>query len=228
MARPVVGITTDIVEADGRQKADVSCEYARCVERAGGTPILLPAIESVVRAHVELCDAFVLTGGDDPDTRAFGIDTHPQAKIMSPKRQTYEMALLEALRAMPRTPVLGICLGMQLMGLSAGAELDQHLPDSTPTHEDHRRRNHRIAVDGSFAFLQARAGEVWSNHHQALRTSGALRVFARAEDGVIEGVVDDSRPFFVGVQWHPERTREESVGQALFEALVAAVPNRKL
>ena len=49
-----------------------------------------------------------------------------------------------------------------------------------------------------------------------------LRVEARAPDGVIEGTEDPSLPFYVGVQWHPERQNDEGDHLAIFKALVAA------
>ena len=48
--------------------------------------------------------------------------------------------------------------------------------------------------------------EVNSFHHQAVRNlAPELRVSALAPDGVIEAVEHASLPFFLGVQWHPER-----------------------
>ena len=60
----------------------------------------------------------------------WGVPTHPRAKPVDGRRQAFEVALLEALDAHPARPVLGVCLGMQLMALHAGGGLDQHLPDS--------------------------------------------------------------------------------------------------
>jgi putative glutamine amidotransferase len=45
---------------------------------------------------------------------------------------------------------------------------------------------------------------------------------ARAADGVIEAVRNEGRPFYLGVQWHPERTGDERLGAGLFRELVAA------
>ena len=67
-----------------------------------------------------------------------------------------------------------------------------------------------------------------SSHHQAIAVPGdGLRVAARSsEDGVIEAVEGGQAAadghFVVGVQWHPERSFEESAAsRALFGRLVA-------
>jgi putative glutamine amidotransferase len=66
-----------------------------------------------------------------------------------------------------------------------------------------------------------------SSHHQAIESPGdGLRVSARSsEDGVIEAVectrAGAGGGFVLGVQWHPERTFEESAAsRALFARLV--------
>jgi putative glutamine amidotransferase len=64
---------------------------------------------------------------------------------------------------------------------------------------------------------------VASHHHQALDTLGAgLVVTGRSEDGVIEAVELPAEEFYVGVQWHPERTADPAAGDRLFDALLAA------
>jgi putative glutamine amidotransferase len=65
-----------------------------------------------------------------------------------------------------------------------------------------------------------------SSHHQAIRVAGDnLRVSAVSPgDGVIEAVeLDAADHFVVGVQWHPERTYEQSgFSRAIFSAFVKA------
>ena len=61
-----------------------------------------------------------------------------------------------------------------------------------------------------------------SSHHQAVRETGRLRVVAVADDGVIEAIDDPGRRFYLGVQWHPERTGDVSLGAGVFARLVEA------
>lgn len=66
--------------------------------------------------------------------------------------------------------------------------------------------------------------DVNSMHHQAVgRVADALRVAARAEDGVIEAVEAPDRSFYLAVQWHPEYLPDH---MPLFYALVAAAEAR--
>ena len=42
------------------------------------------------------------------------------------------------------------------------------------------------------------------------------------DDGVIEGIIDPARRFYLGVQWHPERTEATETGLDVVRALVRA------
>lgn len=223
---PVVGILPDL--ADGRVR--VRRGYADAIRRAGGRPVVLspptgetdrvPAIEEAL----ELCDAFVFTGGDDPRTEAFGERTDPRTTPVDPDRQAFESDLLahvlERAGTPDERPALGVCLGMQMLALVAEGALDQWMPDTTPTHADHwADRAHAVVPEpGGDEW----AGTVTSHHRQAVRDPGRLGVRARAHDGVIEAIELEGARFVVGVQWHPERTPGHALGDALFERLIAA------
>ena len=57
-------------------------------------------------------------------------------------------------------------------------------------------------------------------HHQAIAcVADPLQVSAVSGDGLVEGLEDPSRRFYLGVQWHPEYLDDNA---PLFEALVAA------
>lgn len=219
--KPTVGITADVSEANGRVKLDVGLAYARCVQRAGGTPVVLAPLMESVHEHASGCDAIVFTGGDDPAMECFGVASHPKITKLHPLRQEYELALLAALEERPEKPVLGVCLGMQLMCLRAGGAMDQYMPETMPTHARHWGMDHPIVTRGDGPVHLA-SGVVHSKHKQAIVEAGAMRVLATSDDGVIEAAADPGRRFYVGVQWHPERTDAPALGQAIFDQLVAA------
>lgn len=207
---PIIGITPD---ADDRTYKSARA-YSTMVVQAGGVPLILPHRIECIGAYVQLCQGFVLSGGDDPRMEEFGRSTHPQVTPLDPDRQAFEVALLRAIR--PDQPTLGVCLGMQLMALVAGGELDQYLPETLPTHEQHwGQKTHQIS--GSIG-----TGSVLSHHRQAVSDPGRLQVAGVAPDGVIEAVVDPVCRFRLGVQWHPERTADAALGPNLFRRLVEA------
>jgi putative glutamine amidotransferase len=220
MARPLVGITADLIERNGRETAICTTAYADAVWRSGGQPVLLvPEVASASEVAGRF-DAFVFTGGDDPRTEPFGQPTHPKITPVFERRQAFETRLLEILRdEWPETPVLGVCLGMQMLALTRGGRLNQYMPETHANHAEHWDHDHPV-VSVDEAVLAS--GVVHSRHKQAIEDAGSMRVLASAPDGTIEAVDDPAVPFCVGVQWHPERTIDGALGVGLFERLVKA------
>lgn len=215
--RPRIGITADIARDEhGRARHQVRATYIDAVIAAGGLPIILPADATLRAELISVVDGIIIIGGDDVDTRLLGIPLHPQAKVMDAARQAADFALLKQLDATPKTPVLGICLGMQLMGVHHGAELIQHLGDQLPDSDRHRN-DHQHMVTSSLG-----DGLVASSHHQALGSAARLEVIGVSDDGVIEAIRDPSKPFYVGVQWHPERTEDKTMGLGVIRRLIDA------
>jgi putative glutamine amidotransferase len=215
--RPRIGITADIARDEhGRARHQVRATYIDAVIAAGGLPIILPADANLRAELIAAVDGVIIIGGDDVDTRPLGIPLHPQAKVMDAARQVADFALLKQLDVTREMPVLGICLGMQLMGIHHGAELIQHLGDQLPDSDRHRN-DYQHMVTSSLG-----DGLVASSHHQALGSAAHLEVIGVSDDGVIEAIRDAARPFYVGVQWHPERTEDKSMGLGVIRRLVDA------
>jgi putative glutamine amidotransferase len=212
--RPLIGITADLVGDYARNRRT----YIDMVAAAGGVPVLLPTIAALREDMLDRVDGVIITGGDDIDVSKFGIALHPKAECMAAERQEAEFALLRALDAHPDKPVLGICLGMQMMGVHRGNPLIQHLGDVLPNADRHRNDAiHPVEADrGSLL----KSGAVRSWHHQAISEAKGFDIIARSDDGVIEGIVDPKRRFYLGVQWHPERTEATETGLGVVQTLV--------
>ncbi len=227
-----IGITCDTAAPHpkdaglGGHRYESPAAYAQAVVQAGATALLLPFHLDQIDDCLDLCDGFVLAGGDDPDTTAFGEPVHDQAKPVHPKRQAFELALLSKLDATGH-PVLGICLGMQWMSLHHGGKLDQYLPETLDpkTASVHAEGEHAVVCCVPAPHPLPPEGAVHSHHRQAVVDAGRLRVCARSDRAsgqLIEAVDLPGERFYLGVQWHPERTAQRSLGQGLVQALVEA------
>ena len=103
------------------------------MRRAGGFPLALaPMLDpdgrtEELEAVLDRVDGLVLTGGDDFMTEGLGLGpTHASAEMTEGSKQAYDLALTRL--ALERDlPILGICYGLQCLGLAEGATLWQDL-----------------------------------------------------------------------------------------------------
>ncbi len=136
------------------------------------------------------------------------------------------------------TPILAICRGIQVLNVSRGGTLHQHLPDAVGEEIVHRqnaageRTTHSISVAHRSqlrTILGAGRIAVNSFHHQAVDELGhGLRAVAESPDGAIEGVEATDREWVIGVQWHAECLQAETAHARLFAAFVAAARRAEL
>ena len=227
MNRPVIGITLD--QNDDADKYESPFSYAKAVELAGGLPLLIPYQTdlTLIPQIVDQFDGILFSGGNDLDPALYGQDWHPKAQRIDPARQRFELALLAEVERR-RTPVLGVCLGSQIMNVYRGGSLHQFIPDVNQSIE-HRKigenlTRHSVNLDPNSKIANAIGKtEISANtyHKQSVDKLGrGLKVIATAPDGVIEGFEDPNFPLFAAVQWHPERLTNEPEHLAPFKLLV--------
>lgn len=227
---PVIGITRDAGAKPGPTESSFDY-YASSVQKAGGTPLPIHYRDDLsgVSAVLDGLDGILFSGGNDLDPALYGQKWHPMAKPVDPRRQQWELALLAEADARCM-PILGICLGCQLLNVHRGGSLIQFLPDfSRPEPIEHRKVHdvplrHYVTIESNSILAQAIGKErisVNTYHKQAVdRVGRNLRITARATDNVIEAIEDASMLLFLGVQWHPERISDEPEHRAIFELLV--------
>ncbi|MGL5908619.1 MAG: gamma-glutamyl-gamma-aminobutyrate hydrolase family protein, partial [Phycicoccus sp.] len=144
VSRPVVGVSCYLEEVDrdpwvAQRSAVLPHEYVAHLERAGAVAVLLPprpdADADLARTVLSRVDGLVLAGGADVGAERYGAARHLHAQDPRTDRDAWELALTVV--AVERDlPVLGVCRGMQVLAVAAGARLEQHLPDVVG-HEAH-------------------------------------------------------------------------------------------
>jgi putative glutamine amidotransferase len=197
-------------------------EYTDKIWAAGGLPVNLPTCGDPTQVADRL-DALVLSGGDDVDPRAYGRPLGAAVHHVDPRRDRFELALLEAVLERD-LPVLGICRGAQLINVALGGTLVADLPlDCGEAHASfefpRELRRHAVHLEPGTTGHRLYGSEVWVNsfHHQAVETPGAgVTVSGRAADGVAEMIEVADRPV-LGVQWHPECLDSDPVFDWLVE-----------
>lgn len=230
--KPIIGITVDgkPEPSDARTggKLTLNWNYAEVIAEFGGVPILLPPSADPAAVALIL-DGLLIPGGDDIPPHYYGQELHPKADLISEARFDFERQLFEFIRA--DLPVLGICYGCQFLNVMHDGTLIQHLPDRVG-HEHDRGgtlQRYRIEPGTQTGQLLGSSANGQSWHHQAIDQVGnELKVTAYNEDGTIEGVESTTRPWMIGVQWHPERTPEDPNTVQLLEAFIEAARSYRM
>ena len=128
--------------------------------------------------YLDICDGFILQGGSNIEEE--------DLKII---KKLYEKDI----------PLLGICLGMQEMAYLFNGDMYK-----IDNHNDNKLHSVTINKDTLLhKILKCNKTIVNSRHNDAIKNT-SLCINSISEDGVIEGVEDTSKRFFLGIQWHPE------------------------
>ena len=213
MARPIVGVTGGELTAERQQKQHA---LRAALHAAGCVPILLRPREGT--AALERIHGLVLPGGGDIDPRRYGEEPTAEIRDPDPEREDLEIEL--ARDAVARgMPVLGICLGLQVLTVALGGTLLQHVDG-----HDGDSVTHEVRIDPGASLariLGTTTVSTNSRHHQAPKDlPPLLRTTARTADGVVEAI--EGPDFTIGIGWHPEAEPDSDTSKRLLEAFVRA------
>lgn len=225
---PVLGYSADELEEKYMDSHGIlRQEYADAVK---SDPLQGQDLSSILKG----LDALIFTGGSDISPTLYstpepwhGIESEG---LYDGRRDVSDYILMSwCLEREDELPVLCLCRGMQMLGVVSGVSMIQDLRSyfekmGLEYHDEHRvepaaghGRNfapHSVRVTDASSLLRRIAGadvieKVPSWHHQAIRSveGTALKVTAVAPTcgvDIIEAVERTDKPFFLGVQYHPE------------------------
>jgi putative glutamine amidotransferase len=240
--RPLIAVTTSEIRRHRstltphgeppREEMALGLNYLQAIEAAGGIPLVTPPLGTgAVEPLLERVAGVCLSGGPDLDPIAYGACRHELTGPSWAELDRFELSLARAADAADQ-PILAICRGMQVLNVSRGGTLHQHLPDVAGERIAHRQSEasddptHRVTLDPKSRLADIVGPThktVNSFHHQAVAALGrGLIATATADDGTIEAIEAVDREFVLGVQWHAECLVDQDEHATLFQAFVEA------
>ncbi len=146
---------------------------------------------------VSLCDALLITGGDDVNPIYYNSPMHPTINIEDPLVENYDFSLIHAFYKAHKK-IIGICRGIQVINVYFKGTLTPHI-------EHHMSKIHQVKISNSTILSKYYDEMTYVNsfHHQCVKkVSPLFKVNAISQDGVIEGIENN---LVLALQWHPEK-----------------------
>jgi putative glutamine amidotransferase len=189
---------------------------------------------------IHTCDGFLLTGGVDIHPSYYGGPlSYENIQKLQPERDKFEKEIFDYSQKMS-FPVLGICRGMQLINVLQGGKLIQDIGDANVVHRTLKNtpdKEHIVDVESNTLLHEismVHDGQVNSSHHQAVDPKNIgdnllINAYSATGDGIIEGIEfknKEAKAFMLGVQWHPERMRNNEhslLSKRIKDRFIAAV-----
>lgn len=196
--KPIIGVVGRFERISEVNNAIVLYEnVVKAIVKSGGSVIGIPYYDESL---IDICDGIVLEGGDDNNIEDLNFIKYCYKKDI---------------------PLLGICLGMQMMGTF----FNGNVKDFDNKLHLNKKLNY---VHGVYFNKLSRLYEIIgldyiivnSRHNSYIKNTN-LVISGISSDGYVESIEEKNKRFFIGIQWHPETTFEyDIVSQKIFEAFI--------
>lgn len=206
LKKPIIGIICRKFIIDGESVFQLNTDYYSAIVKNGGIPLGVFSSDYCIQNNnsnflsdesisdldniLSKCNGILMTGGYNWN-------------------KCDEYILEYALKN--DIPILGICLGMQIMGSMDFFNSD--MPDRTIRNDtiiNHFQKGkqyvHKCKIlDGLlYKILKKNSIVVNSRHNYHIEDRKYFNIDAYSEDGLIEAISIENHKFALGVQWHPE------------------------
>lgn len=195
------------------------------IRRAGGIPESVQDTDASawLAAQDDAVSGLLLLGGGDVNPLLYADSKHNRVYGVSPKRDDVE-ATTVAIARERGIPIMGICRGAQMINVTAGGTLNQHITDSSRVGHYHSGCDTPITPVRGSRLADAFDGRAQMSthiHHQAVAdVAPGFVATGFTRDGIIE-CIESVHAYEIGVQFHPE-LYDSRHNQAIFEGFVRA------
>lgn len=231
--KPIIGIPLRYQKlTDGRAIVYMSERMRRTVQLAGGLvypicplqdvdiiytkgnefPELTEEEKDIIEKNIISCDGIMFPGG---------------IKFTPYDRYLLEVAISN------KIPVIGICLGMQMMSCyQEDINLNDIETGVNHCQESDFELTHTVKINKNSKLYEIIGKEeilVNSFHKRCVSQNNIYNISAVSEDGIIEGIEYPGDYFNIGIQWHPEISYEfDENSRKVIDAFIEAAKNRSL
>ena len=192
----IIGIVTRKSVSEENHDIDIIYnDIIKALKKFGTFPIGL-VLEEDYKELINICDGLIFQGGDD-------IEEYDLKAL----KYAYDKDI----------PTLGICLGMQIMGILFNGniiDINNHKKNLDYAHSILIKKDTKL-----YSIFNQDIIKVNSRHKSVLKNT-SLCVSALSNDGYIEAIEDTDKKFFIGVQWHPESMLYDERQNKIFKCFI--------
>ena len=180
--KPIIGIINREEKLQSGNKILYSYkEIIKKIKESGGIPIGINILDNKDIQNLKLVNGIILQGGNEYIIEEIEITKYAYKENI---------------------PLLGICQGMQIIGIATCGEIKEiknhNKPNINKVHEINIKKNSKISE-----ILKKEKITVNSRHNYAIKNT-TLNISGTTNDNIIEIIEDKNKKFFIGLEWHPE------------------------
>lgn len=219
--KPMIGIVARVEYPGETGKLAMNERYRTTIVKYGGTPTLImppqkfdytitkfedqPDLteeeKDMIRAQLKNCDGILMTGGF--------------------RFNKYDLFITEY-AVENDIPLLGICLGMQIMSNYKREKVWNEKNESFINHMQEEGLAHNVTLDKEsflYSIVEKEKFMVTSRHNYHITPNKYFKVSSVSDDNYIESIEMKDKKFMIGVQWHPE-DMDDDTSKKLFEKYI--------